>query len=117
MKIQTGPAVFLLGGLLLSGCASQVPGPATVTVTATPNPSVVIFNPATSGKLLAAKIATRAKAAGMTVTAVECRNFPTIKVGTQANCQMRVKGVKQGLRAVFSQRTGHYTLKRQKLTW
>jgi len=104
--------------VLLSGCGSTTPSPApTVTVTKTPSVQVVTFNPATSGKVLAARIATRAKTAGMKVTAVECKNFPDINVGTVTNCQMQVKGVKEGLRATFTLRQGHYVLKAQKLTW
>jgi hypothetical protein len=116
MHITTGTLVSLLGAVLLTGCASTTPAP-TVTVTATPSVRVVTFNPATSGKLLAARIATRAKTAGMKVTAVECKNFPNIKVGTGTDCQMRVKGVNEGLRATFTLREGHYVLKTQKLTW
>jgi hypothetical protein len=119
MHIKTGLVVSLFGALLLSGCASTTtPTPsATVTVTATQPPKVLIFNPATSGKLLAARVVKRAKAAGIAATQVECRNFPDIRVGTHADCQMRVKGVKQGLRATFTQTEGHYVLKSQKLTW
>jgi hypothetical protein len=115
---KPGTMVSLLGGLLLAGCASTTPAPAvTVTVTATPSVEVVTFNPATSGKSLAAKIATRGKTAGMTITGVECKNFPNLKVGTATDCQMRVNGVKQGLRATFTLREGHYVLKGQHLTW
>jgi hypothetical protein len=88
---------------------------ATVTVTATPSPKVVAFNPATSGKLLAARVLKRAQDAGLAVTGVECKNLPDIKVGTHADCQMLVKGVKQGLRATFTLRDGHYVLKPQAL--
>jgi hypothetical protein len=120
MNIRTGLVTFLLGGLLLTGCASTTPTPTvTTTVTATPPPSVVIFNPATSGKVLAARIATRLKpkTAGTKITGVECRNFPNLKVGTHTDCQMRVNGVKQGFRATFTERDGHYVIKSQKLTW
>ena len=116
MRIKTGAMVAVLWALLLTGCATTTPAP-TVTVTVTPSVKVVTFNPATSGKFLAARIATRAKTAGMKVTAVECKNFPDIKVGTTTDCQMRVKGVKEGLRATFTLREGHYVLKTQKLTW
>jgi len=116
MHIKTGATISLLGALLLTGCASSNPSP-TVTVTATPSIRVLSFNPATSGKLLAARIATRAKKAGMKVTAVECRNFPDLNVGTSSDCQMRVNGVKKGLRASFTLRVGHFVLKPQKLTW
>jgi hypothetical protein len=78
---------------------------------------VAAFNPATSGKLLAGKVAKRTASAGVTVTKVECRNFLSIKVGSHADCQMLVNGVKQGVRASFVQRDGHYELKPQKLTW
>jgi hypothetical protein len=104
--------------VLMTGCSSGIPAPpATVTVSATPSVQVVTFNPATSGKFLAARIATRAKKAGMKVSGVECRNFPNINVGTATDCQMRVNGVKQGLRANFTLRVGHFVLTRQKLTW
>ena len=117
-RVKTGAMVSVVGAVLLAGCSSATPAPApTVTVTAAPSIKVVTFNPATSGSLLAAKIVKRAKSAGMTVTGVECRNFPNIKVGTATNCQMRVKGVEQGLRATFTLRDGHYVLKTQKLTW
>lgn len=118
IPIKTGALVAVLGAMLLSGCTTTTPTPtATITVTASPSVKVVIFNPATSGKGLAAKIATRAKTAGMKVTNVECKNFPDINVGTATDCQMRVKGVKEGLRATFTTREGHYVLKTQKLTW
>jgi hypothetical protein len=115
---RPGAIESLLTGLLLAGCASTTPAPAvTVTATATPSVKVVTFNPATSGKVLAAKIAMRAKTAGMKVTGVECKNFPNINVGTATDCQMRVDGVKEGLRATFTLREGHYVLKTQHLTW
>jgi len=116
MQIKTGALGSVLAAMLLAGCASTTPNP-TVTVTATPSARVVTFNPATSGKLLAARIAIRAKKAGMKTTGVDCKNFPDIKVGTATDCQMRVKGVEQGLRATFTLREGHYVLKAQKLTW
>lgn len=118
MQIRIAAVVPVLGAMLLAGCASSTPTPAvTITQTASPTVKVVIFNPATSGKVLAAKIAKRAKTAGMTVTDVECKNFPDIRVGTATNCQMKVKGVKEGLRANFTLREGHFVLKPQKLTW
>lgn len=108
----------VLCAVLVAGCASTTGAAApTITVTAPPTVKVVTFNPATSGKLLAARMVKRAKVAGMTVTAVECKNFPDIKVGTATDCQMKVKGVKEGLRATFTLREGHYVLKAQKLTW
>jgi len=122
MKIMTGLTASLLGTLFLAGCASGAPAPAVITVTApapkaTATPSAAVFNPATSGKLLAGKVATREATSGLTVTNVECRNFLSIKVGAHADCQMLVNGVKQGLRATFAVRDGHYELKAQKLTW
>ena len=118
MHIRTGATPAFLVALLLTGCASGNPASRpTVTVTSTPPVRVVTFNPATSGKFLAEKIATRAKKAGMKVTEVECRNFPDINVGTATDCQMRVNGVKKGLRASFTLRVGHFVLKAQKLTW
>jgi len=118
MQIKTGAMVSMVAAMLLSGCGSTAaPAAPTVTVTARPSVRVVTFNPATSGKILAARIATRAKTAGMKVTAVECKNFPDLKVGTTTDCQMRENGVKKGLRATFTLREGHYVLKAQKLTW
>jgi len=116
MHIKTGAIASVLVALLLAGCGSHTPTP-TVTVTATPPVKVVTFNPATSGPLLAGKIAARAKKAGMKVSGVECKNFPDIKVGTATDCQMRENGVEKGLRATFTVRDGHYVLKAQKLTW
>jgi hypothetical protein len=120
MNIRTGLGASLISGLLLAGCASTTPAPtATVTVTATPSPSVLVFNPATSGKELAARIATRVKpkTSKDKITGVECKNFSDLKVGTHTDCQMRVNGVKEGFRATFTEREGHYVLKAQKLTW
>jgi hypothetical protein len=108
----------VLGGLLLTGCTSTTPT-AAPTVTVTASPTVVTFNPATSGKVLAARIAARLKpkTPKVKITGVECRNFPNLKVGTHTDCQMRVNGAKRGVRATFTQRQGHYVLKAQKLTW
>ena len=118
MHIKTGAMVSVLGALLLAGCGSSTPAPTvTVTASSTPTVKVVTFNPAVSGSLLAGKIAAKEKTAGINISGVECKNFPNIKVGTYADCQMRVNGVKQGLRATFTLRDGHYTLKAQKLTW
>jgi hypothetical protein len=119
MYLKGALTTSLLGGLLLSGCASTTSGPATVTVTASPSTKVVTFNPATSGKVLAAKIALRAKPkkSGDKITGVVCKNFPNIRVGTKTDCQMRVNGVKRGLRVTFTQREGHYVITSQKLTW
>jgi hypothetical protein len=38
-------------------------------------------------------------------------------MGTHTDCQALVKGVKQGLRATFTLRDGHYVLKPQALIW
>jgi hypothetical protein len=115
-RFKTSATMSVIGALLLAGCASSRPAP-TVTVTATAPAKVVTFNPATSGQALAARIAKRAKSAGLKVTAVQCKNFPNIKVGTATDCQMRENGVKQGLRATFTVREGHYVLKPSKVTW
>ena len=48
---------------------------------------------------------------------IKCKNFQNIKVGTYADCQMRVNGVKQGLRATFTLKDGQHVLKAPKLTW
>jgi hypothetical protein len=117
LSIATGAVASVLGAALLTGCSSNATAAPRVTVTAPPTVKVVTFNPATSGTLMAARIEKRAKTAGMKVTAVECKNFPDINVGTATNCQMKVKGVEEGLRATFTQRAGHYVLKAQKLTW
>lgn len=116
--MRCGLAVSLCGLLLLTGCASTT-ATATATVTATATPSAVIFDPQTSGKLLADRILARArpKTSGVTISAVECRNFPDIKVATHTDCQMLVNGVKRGYRATFTQRDGHYEIKAQDLTW
>ena len=86
-------------------------------MTAKPPVKVVTFNPAARRSLMAGKIAAREQAAGLNISGVKCKNFPNIKVGTYAHCQMRVNGVKQGLRSTFTLRDGHYVLKAQKLTW
>ncbi len=115
--------VLVVAGLLLTGCASTTPSPR-VTVTATPSAafSVIIFNPVTSGKDLATRIAARAKlkTATDTITNVERKNFANITVGTHTDCQMQVNGVKRGFRATFTQSDGgggHYVVVSQKLTW
>lgn len=101
--------VLVVAGLLLTGCASTTPSPR-VTVTATPSAafSVIIFNPVTSGKDLATRIAARAKlkTATDTITNVERKNFANITVGTHTDCQMQVNGVKRGFRATFTQSDG-----------
>jgi len=116
-NFTAGAVASVLGAALLTGCSAPTPAAPRVTVTAPSTVKVVTFNPATSGRLMAAKIEKRAKAAGMKVTAVECKNFSDIKIGTATDCQMKVKGVEEGLRATFTQREGHYVLKPQKLTW
>ena len=95
MQIKAGLMVSLVGALLVTGCASNTPAPTVITVTATPR--VVIFNPTTSGKALAARIATRIKpkTANEKITGVECKNFSDLKVGTHTDCQMRVNGVRK----------------------
>lgn len=119
-SFRTACAATLGGALLMTGCAAPLatPGP-TTTVTATPPPSVVVFDPQTSGKVLAERIKARAKPKepGITISAVECKNFPNIKVNTHTDCQMVVNGVKRGYRATFTQRDGHYEIKAQALTW
>lgn len=120
MSSKSGVVVSLFSLVLLAGCGAGTPSPTpTVTVTATPSPNVLIFNPATSGKLLAARVSARVKPkkAGDKITGVECRNFPTIRVGAHADCQARLNGVKRGFRATFTQRAGHYVIAPQKLTW
>lgn len=116
----TACAAAAVGVLLMAGCAAPAttPGP-TTTVTATPPPSVVVFDPQTSGKVLAERIKARAKPKdpGVTISLVECKNFPDIKVNTHTDCQMVVNGVKRGYRATFTERDGHYEIKAQELTW
>jgi hypothetical protein len=118
--IGTACAAGLGAALLMTGCAAPpaMPGP-TTTVTATAPPSVVVFDPQTSGKVLAERIKARAKPTdpGVTISEVECRNFPDIKVNTHTDCQMVVNGVKRGYRATFTQRDGHYEIRAQELTW
>jgi hypothetical protein len=117
---RTACAASLGAALLMTGCGASpaIPGP-TTTVTATAPPSVVVFDPQTSGKILAERIKARAKPnkPGITISGVECRNFPDIKVNTHTDCQMVVNGVKRGYRATFTERDGHYEIKAQKLTW
>jgi hypothetical protein len=120
--MRSSLAVCLGGLLLLTGCASTAGSPtpaATVTVTATAPPSGVVFDPQTSGKVLADRILARAKPkdSGITISAVECKNFPDIRIATHTDCQMVVNGVKRGYLATFTQRDGHYEIKAQDLTW
>ena len=81
--------------------------------------AVVVFDPQTSGKVLAERIKARAKPTdpGVTISEVACKNFPDIKVNTHTDCQMVVNGVKRGYRATFTERDGHYVIKAQELTW
>jgi len=117
---RTACAASLGAALLMTGCGAPpaIPGP-TTTVTATAPPSVVVFDPQTSGKVLAERIKARAKPTdpGVTISEVECKNFPDIRVNTHTDCQMVVNGVKRGYRATFTQRDGHYEIKAQELTW
>jgi hypothetical protein len=117
--VKTGLVLSMFGAVLLTGCASNGAPPPAVTVTATSSPSGVIFNPATSGKVLAARLTARAKPKNKKdkITKIECRNFANISVGTHTDCQMQVNGVKRGLRATFTQRAGHYVVASQQLTW
>ncbi len=107
---------LMMGGMILSGCASGSPA---ATVTATSAPTVVRFDPATSGKMLAARLDARAKpkTPGEKLTGMECKNFPNTKVGTHTDCQVGVNGVKKGFLVTFTQRDGHYQVASQKLTW
>jgi hypothetical protein len=107
------------GALALGGCGQGTPGAATtvtttVTATVTAAPSVIVFNPATSGKALAARIAARAKvnAPKDKVSGVTCENFPDLRVGTHTDCHMTLNGQKVTVRATFTQTDGHYELKR-----
>jgi len=112
--------IFLLGaaaGMSLSGCAQSAPPaapPSTVTVTAAP--TTLVFDPATSGKTLAARIVARAKAKSPSdkIEGATCANFPNLKVGTHTDCHVTVNGVKVALRATFTERDGHYVLARIK---
>ncbi|MGY2746927.1 hypothetical protein ACVWZ8_004044 [Arthrobacter sp. UYCu723] len=118
--MRGGLGSSLVGLLILTGCASTTATPiATATVTATSPPSLVVFDPQTSGKFLADRILARArpKTPEVTISAVECKNFPDIKVATHTDCQMVVNGVKRGYLATFTQRDGHYEIKAQDLTW
>ncbi|WP_246469062.1 hypothetical protein [Arthrobacter ipis] len=118
------PAAALLGALTVAGCAASAPssGPA---VTANPAPAVTPapvaqkFTPATSGKLLAARLMARAqpKSPSVKITGVQCKNFPNLKVGTHTDCQVLANGAKRGYLVTFTERDGHYVLKAQKLTW
>ena len=69
--------------------------------------------------MLAVRLAERAKPknAAVKITAVECKNFANVQVGTHTDCEMTVNGVKRGFRATFTKRGGHYVVAPQKLTW
>ncbi|MBT2549306.1 hypothetical protein [Arthrobacter sp. ISL-65] len=121
IRRTTLSAAALLGALAMAGCAASAPSPAP-TVTAPPAPAAPVaqkFTAATSGKLLAARIMARAqpKIPDVKIAGVECKNFPDLKVGTHADCQMRVNGAKRGYLVTFTERDGHYVVKAQKLTW
>jgi hypothetical protein len=110
--VVAGLAVMALGG-----CTQGIPAaPPTVTQTVTPPPSIIEFNPATSGKMLAARIAATAKARRPAdkIGAISCANFPDLKVGTHTDCHLTINGVRVGVRATFTQRDGHYVLARIK---
>ena len=107
--------VGVVGAWALGACGQGSAGPAaTVTATVTAPPSVVVFNPATSGKALAARIVARARANSPSdkVTGVTCANFPNLKVGTHADCPLTLNGQKVTVRATFTRTDGHYELKR-----
>lgn len=120
MLLRIGLFMSLTVGLLVSGCGANPQTPsATVTVTASPAPRIVTFDPTMSGKLMAARLTARAKprTPGEKIGAAECRNFSDLKVGTHTDCQMRVNGVKKGFRVTFTDRDGHYVVASQALTW
>ncbi|GAB3875316.1 DUF4333 domain-containing protein [Terrabacter terrigena] len=99
----------------LGACSQGSPSAApTVTTTVTAAPSVIVFNPATSGKALAARIMARAKANAPSdkVSGVTCANFPNLKVGTHTDCHMTLNGQKVTVRATFTKADGHYVLTR-----
>ncbi|MFM6851468.1 MAG: DUF4333 domain-containing protein [Terrabacter sp.] len=105
----------MAGPLALAACSQGSPGStATVTQTVTAAPSVVVFNPETSGKALAARIVARAKAntPADKVSGVTCANFPNLKVGTHTDCHLTLNGKKVTVRATFTKTDGHYELKR-----
>lgn len=109
--------VGAVGAMALGACAQGSPSAApTVTTTVTAAPSVVVFNPATSGKALAARIVARAKANSPTdkVSGVTCANFPNLKVGTHTDCHLTLNGAKVTVRATFTKTDGHYVLTRVK---
>lgn len=110
----------LTGVILVTSCSSGPLVPTvTTTVTATSAPRVLTFDPATSGKVLAARLAARAKPSTLKdkITGVECRDFSDIKVGAHTSCQLKVNGVKKGFLVTFTTRDGHYVVKSQTLTW
>ena len=104
-----------VGALALTGCSQGSPGATTtVTQTVTAAPSVVVFNPATSGKALAARIVARAKADSPAdkVSGVTCENFPNLRVGTHTDCHLTLNGNKVTVRRTSTEADGHYELKR-----
>jgi electron transfer flavoprotein alpha subunit len=106
-----------VGAAFLGACSQGTPAQVTtVTKTVTASPSVIVFDPTTSGKALAARIAARAKAGSPSdkVSEVTCANFPNLKVGTHTDCHMTLNGQKVAVRATFTQTDGHYVLARIK---
>ena len=105
--------------MALGGCAQGTAGSpttvtATVTTTVTTAPAVIVFNPETSGKALAARIVARAKANSPkdNVSGVTCANFPNLRVGTHTDCHLTLNGTRVTVRATFTKADGHYELKR-----
>jgi hypothetical protein len=104
----------------LGGCAPGSAAPAAgattvvVTTTVTAAPSVVVFDPGTSGKAMAARITARIKASAPSdkVSGVTCANFPNVKVGTHTDCHLTLNGAKVTVRATFTKTDGHYELTR-----
>ena len=114
-RLSAAVTLATAGALALGACSQGSPAAApTVTRTVTASPSVVVFDPATSGKALAARIVARAKANSPkdTVSGVTCANFPNLKVGTHTDCQLTLNGKKVTVRATFTKADGHYELKR-----
>jgi len=110
-----GPLLLAAAVALMAagGCSSGTPTAApTVTKTVTAAPSIVVFDPTTSGKALAARIAARAKADKPSdkVVGVTCANFPNLQAGTSTDCHMTVNGGKVAVRATFTGSSGHYVL-------
>ncbi|KJK10767.1 DUF4333 domain-containing protein [Terrabacter sp. AAH1] len=114
-KARLALVVAAASALALGACSQGSPAATpTVTKTVTAAPSVLVFNPATSGKTLAARIVARARASSPsdTVSGVTCANFPNLKVGTHTDCHLTLNGKKVTVRATFTKADGHYELKR-----